>query len=111
MTVSPWPPSVHVRRVLRRARRRLHATRPESRPSLRDPRSYVGLLAPRDLLTLSRWSYWPLPPRALAWLAEPPATRARRRQRADRRIEAVARRFLARELPEAVALLTGRGAR
>jgi len=98
MTLSLWPPPVHVQRVLRRARRMLRAMPRECRPSLRDPRSYVGLFRARDLLTLSRWSHWPLPRRALAWLAAPPAECARRWRRADHRT----RRLLAAELPAAL---------
>jgi len=78
------------------------------RPSLSDPRSYVGVFPLRDLLILARWSYWPLPARALAWLAEPPGERARRRQRTAQRIEAVTRLLLAADLPDAVAYLARR---
>jgi hypothetical protein len=108
MTVSTWPPPVHIRRVLRLARRRLYAMRPEDRPSLRDPRSYVGLFLSPDLLALSRSSYWPLRPWALAWLAEPPAARALRRERRERGIAAVVREVLTADLPEALTFLTGR---
>jgi hypothetical protein len=85
--------------------------RPEDRPSLHDPRSYIGLFLSRDLLALMLSSYWPLPSRALAWLAEPPAARTRRRERRERGLAAVVREVLAADLPEAVAYLTRRNPR
>lgn len=104
---APWP----VRRVLTAGRRRYHGARLVSRPSLRDPRSCVGLFPARDLATLAKCGYWPLPARVLAWFAFPPAERSRRQRHWERRVEAVARRLLAAELPEAVAyLLTQREA-
>jgi hypothetical protein len=106
----PWPPLAPIRRALHRAYRRLHAQQCEDRPSLTDPRSYLGLFPFCDLTALARSGYWPLPPRALAWLAEPPLERTRRRRRWSRRIEAVVRDMLAAELPEAVALLLRRAA-
>jgi hypothetical protein len=83
MTVSAWPPPVHIRRVLRRAHRRLHTLRPEDRPSLRDPQSYVGLFPLWDLTALTKCGYWPLPAPALAWLDEPHAERVRREGHAE----------------------------
>src|SRR5215470_12668714 len=104
----PWPPAPPVRRVLAAARRRYFGDRLVDRPSLQDPRSYVGLFPLRDLTILAKCGYWPLPPRALAWLGESPADRARRRKRQERRIAAVVRELLAAELPEAIAYLAGR---
>ncbi|HKI32953.1 MAG TPA: hypothetical protein VKA46_13960 [Gemmataceae bacterium] len=107
----PWPPPAYVRRILRRARRRLHAMRRQDRPSLADPRSYVGLFPGRDLTALAKCGCWPLPARALAWLVESPADRVRRCRRRNRRIAAVVRDLLAAELPEAVAMLLRRDTR
>jgi hypothetical protein len=104
----PWPPTVHVRSVLRRVRRRLHAAPRQERPSLRDPWSYLGLFHAGELTYLAKCGYWPLPARALAWVGEPPADRARRQRKWRRRVEAVVRELVAAELPEAVALLMGR---
>jgi hypothetical protein len=105
---QPWPPARSVRRVLAAARSRYHRLRLPWRPSLRDPRSYVGLFPVSDLPTLALASCWPLPPRALAWLEESPPQRARRQRRLDRRIAAVVRDLLTAELPAAVAYLRGR---
>jgi hypothetical protein len=107
----PWPPAYAVRRVLAAARSRYHCLSPSRRPSLRDPRSYIGLFPASDLLALSCSSYWPLPREALAWLAEPPAARSLRRERRERGIAAVVREVLTADLPEAVAYLTRRNGR
>jgi hypothetical protein len=100
-----------VRTVLAAARRRYHRERRVCRPSLDDPRSYVGLFTLSDLTTLARCRCWPLPPPALAWLAEPPRARGRRRRRCAERVAAVVRDVLAAELPEAVAYLGRRNGR
>lgn len=106
--VSPWPPPRPARPALANARRRYHAERPVWRPSLGDPRSYCGLFTAGELVALAKASYWPLPERALAWLAEPPRDRARRWRRRERRVAAVVREVLAAELPAAVEFLLGR---
>ncbi len=107
VTLPPWPPPVHVRPALRRARRRLHALRPSCRPSLSDPSSCLGLFPPLDLLALAQSGCWPLPSLALGWLGEPPAERARRRKRREQRIAAVVREVMVAELPEAINYLSG----
>jgi hypothetical protein len=60
------------------------------------------------LIALAKRGCWPLPARALAWLAKPPAERARCRKRRERRIAAVVRDLLAADLPEAIAYPAGR---
>jgi hypothetical protein len=91
-----------VRRVLVAARRRYYRARPEERPALTDPWSYIVLFTQRDLVILAQGKCWPLPQQVLARLAEPPSVRARRRQRSVQRIQAVARRLLAADLPGAL---------
>lgn len=108
MTIPSWPPPGHARRVLRRARRRYHALQKVYRPSLGDPRSYVGLFKMNELVTLAKCGYWPLPWRALAWLVELATKRALRLERQRRRVEAITRRLIAAELPEAVDYLLRR---
>jgi hypothetical protein len=103
-----WPPPCPVRRVLVRARRRYHCTLPEERPSLCDPRSYVGLFLVAELTALARYDCWPLPRQALAWVAESPEDRTRRRRHKARRVEDVVRRLLVAELPDAINYLVGR---
>jgi hypothetical protein len=93
---------------LRAARRRYNPA-PYARPALDDATSYVGLFTLSDLSTLARVGYWPLPPRALEWIAERPRTRKRRRRRLERRVADVVRAVLAEELPEALdVILLGR---
>jgi hypothetical protein len=103
-----WPPPPAVREVLRRARPRYHAGRTVDRPSFANPTSYVGLFQAPELLTLARCGYWPLPPPALAWLAERPAKRRRRRRRWEDRVADVVRDVLAEDLAEAVAFVLER---
>jgi len=55
--------------VLAAARRHYHRQPPACRPSLGDPASCCGLFTPAELLALAKACWWPLPPRALAWLA------------------------------------------
>jgi len=60
------------RAALRRARaawRRLPVAR---RPSLALPESALGLFDAQGLVALAKCGAWPLPPRALRWLAAPP---------------------------------------
>jgi hypothetical protein len=104
---EPWPPPSVVRVILRRARRRYLREPATARPSL-DPMGCVGLFAAEELVILAQHGQWPLSSRALRWLVEPPADRARRRQRRARRIEAAARRLLAAELPSVLRYLRGR---
>jgi hypothetical protein len=59
-----------------------------------------------DLITLAKSSYWPLPQKALDWIAESPADRARRQKRMARRMGNIIRNVLATELPEAIAAVT-----
>src|SRR5262249_4403689 len=98
---------VEVRRVLRRARRSYRTGRLQDRSSLRQPWNYVGLFTLPDLLTLAKSSYWPLPPQALAWIAEVPADRARRRRCRQRLLLGQ----LAKPIGELVAVLQQGGAR
>jgi hypothetical protein len=102
-SIPSWPPPVNVRRILRVARHRLHARPPFERPA--DVRDIFTVSETRELILSGAY---PLSPRALAWLVEPPVVRGSRRRRWRRRVEAVVRRLLAAELPEAVALLMGR---
>jgi hypothetical protein len=95
-----------VRRILRRARRRLHALPPLERPA-----DLHDIFTAAEAQALAREGAYPLPARALVRIAEPPAARACRRRRQDRRIAAVVRDLLADELPEAVALLLRSDAR
>jgi hypothetical protein len=59
-----------------------------------------------EMIVLAKAKYWPLPDRALGWIAEPPRTRRRRRRHWIVRVQAVIRRLLLRELPDSVRLLT-----
>jgi hypothetical protein len=106
-----WPPARPIRRVLAAARKRYLRERPEGRPALADTGDCCGLFTRSDLLTLARFGYWPLPPQALAWLAESPWARACRRRRWADRIAAVVREVLAAELPAAVAYLARQNGR
>jgi hypothetical protein len=95
-----WPPPAHVRPVLRRARRWLHALVPLERPA-----DLQAILTAAEAQTLAKCGAYPLVPSVLAWIAEPPAIRVRRRRRRERRIAAVVRKVLAAELPEALAAI------
>jgi hypothetical protein len=69
------------------------------------PTDLHAILTASEAQALAKRGAYPLPPAALAWLGEPPATRARARLRRERRIAAAVRDVLTAELPEAVALL------
>src|SRR5262249_4024392 len=107
MTLSSWPPPVHVRPALFRARRRYHAARLVDRPRSRPRRPWVGLSPLRPLTDPARAGPCPCPAGAWACPAEPPSNRPRHRNRQERRISAVVREVLAAELPEAIAYLAG----
>jgi hypothetical protein len=87
---SLWPPPRPVRPILAAARRHYHRLPVPRRPALSDPTSYLGLFTRAQLVALACSGYWPLPAKALAWLAASPRTPARRRQRIARLVEAVA---------------------
>jgi hypothetical protein len=101
----PWPPPRLVRRALVAASRRLHAL-----PRFELPADLHAILTAAEGRLLATLGYWPLPAPARAWLAEPPAERARRRKRWERRIRAVVLDILAAELPGAVAVVLRRTA-
>jgi hypothetical protein len=107
----PWLPTSPVRRVLAAARRHYHSARVVDRPSLRDPSGYAGLFPLHDLRTLAKCGYWPLPPRALDWLSEPPAERAQRQRRVRQGVRREVVRLLAKHLPGAVEALVKRALR
>jgi hypothetical protein len=99
-----------VRRVLAAARRRYHRLGRTERPSLLDPVTYCGLFTLPDLHVLARTGHWPLPARAIAWLAEAPRARRHRRRCRAERIADVVREVLVDELPAAVRVLARRAA-
>jgi hypothetical protein len=107
MSISNWPPPVHVRPALRHARRRYHQLPLVQRPATNN---FVGLFTLADLITLAQHGYWPLPQKALVWIAETPLDRARRQKRSVQKVKTVVRDVLAEELPAAVAFLVGRAA-
>src|SRR5262245_57087273 len=94
-------PTRPVREILRDLRRRYHRSHLTERPPLDQPAAIAALLRPGELVALAQASYWPIPPSALAWIAEPPRARARRRRRQANVLAAPMRRMLADELPAA----------
>jgi hypothetical protein len=59
------------------------------------------------MIALARARYWPLPKRAQRWIAEPLSSKRRREQHRMARIEEIARRIMAKDLPESFRLLMG----
>jgi hypothetical protein len=79
---------------LLRLRKQFNARPLTYRPSLDVPGNLAGLLTWKEIATLGRWNWWPLPPAVLAWIATDPAIRARRRRRFRAAVKAAVRRIL-----------------
>jgi hypothetical protein len=88
-TISPAERPRAIRKVLVSARRRYHCARLVERPDLGDARSYVGLFALDELITLAKCGHWPLSEKEIGFIRESPEDRARRRQRKRERVEAL----------------------
>ncbi len=104
MTTSmAWPPIRAVRRVLAAARRRCQAMPITERPASHCPTSVLGLFTANELLILAQSGYYPLPARAVAYIAVKQGYVRRDRHRIAR----VVRRVLATDLRDALAVLKG----
>ena len=87
------------------ARRRYHSLSRLKRPSVTDPQSCCGLFTKEELALLAREGNWPLPPWDVLHIIQPETPREAKRRRWRKCVESVCRKLLAKELPEAVALL------
>jgi hypothetical protein len=85
------------RRIIKTARRRYWRAEKTWRPNLAQPVSYVGLFAIGELQALAKCLYWPLPPEAIAAIAEPPAERKRRTTRFRLKVESSLAELLAKK--------------